>query len=278
MTLRDLGYRPYDGPRMPPSSTTWVMYRYGIRRALDSTLLKLLLGVAILPAFVIPLMARIVLTFARDGEFEFASYVSSALALQTWFFVGIAGLLVGSTAISEDLQARAFPFFFAKPLTPLQYLTGRVLAIATLVFALVFVPCAIVVVGFAGAAPVEMRAESAGYLLPVLAESLLVAVVVSTTSVALSATTRNRAITMSLWVVLWIVPKVIAAVVRLAVGSAWLDLTSIPGLLGIVGDALLQQSDPAMLPWHWGLLALVTYSIASVVFALSRLERAEVIA
>lgn len=278
MTLRDLGYRPYDGPRLPPSSSTWVMYRYGLRRAFDSLLLKVLLGLSLLPAFVIPLVARVSLMMAREGQFDFSTYVATALSLQTWFFVGLTGLLVGSTAIAEDLQAHAFPFFFAKPLTPAQYLLGRVLAVATLVFLLVFLPGTIVVLGFAGSAPVEMRAESAGFLLPVIAVSLLVAAVVATTSVALSATTRNRTITMSLWVVIWIVPKVIASVVRLATGSAWLDLTSLPGMLGIVGDALLGRSEGALLSWHWALLALVVYSASATVFALHRLERAEVVA
>lgn len=278
MTLRDLGYRPYDGPRLPPSSSTWVMYRYGLRRSLDSVLLKLLLGISILPAFVIPLIARVSLMMSREGQFDFSTYVSAALSLQTWFFVGLTGLLVGSTAVAEDLQARAFPFFFAKPLTPAQYLLGRVLAVATLVFALVFLPCTIVVLGFAGSAPAELRPESAGFILPVIAQSLLVSLVVATTSVALSATTRNRTITMSLWVVLWIVPKVIASVVRLATGTAWLDLTSLPGLLGIVADALVGRGEGATLSWQWALLALVTYSVGAVVFALHRLEKAEVVA
>jgi ABC-2 type transport system permease protein len=278
MTLRDLGYKPYDGPRLPPSSSTWVIYRYGIRRALDSTTLKLLLGVSIFPGLVAALIAFIALRFSGDiAEFELDSYISFLFGLQTWFFVGLASLLVGSTAIAEDLQAHAFPIFFAKPLTPIQYLVGRVLAIGTLLFTLSVTPGVILVFGFAATAPAGIRGESIGFILPVLAHAIIVASACACASVGLSATTRNRAITMSLFMVLWLVPGVVAKVVHLATGQAWLNLISIPNLLGVLGDALLKKDMTDQLAWYWALLALVVYAGAGLFFAQARLNRAEVV-
>ena len=41
MSVRDLGYRAYEGPRLPASHNTWVMIRHSLRRAWASWLVKL---------------------------------------------------------------------------------------------------------------------------------------------------------------------------------------------------------------------------------------------
>lgn len=276
MTLRDLGYRPYDGPRLPPSSSTWVMYRYGLRRAFSSTGVKLLMGLSIFPGLLIGIAASISVRMS-PATFEFEAFISSAFATQTWFFVGMASLLAGATCITEDLQAHAFPIFFAKPLTPSQYMLGRTLAVATLLLVLSLIPGLLVVLGFSGTAPAEIRAEAIGFALPVIAHSLLVSATCASVAVGLSATTRNRAITMSLFMVLWLVPGVVAKVVHAATGNAVLDLISVPNLLGILGDALLHKPATEALAWYWALLALIVYSTCGLVFAQFRLERAEVV-
>lgn len=277
MTLRDLGYRPYDGPRLPPSNSTWVMFRYGLSRALSPLGVKILLGLTIFPGLIFALGAFFAARFSPEN-FELEELIKWSFWVQTWFFVGLAGLLAGASAISEDLQARAFPIFFAKPLTPIQYLLGRVLAVAALLFFLALLPSFIFVVVFAGTAPAELRVDSIGFLLPVIAHSLVVATAVACTSVGLSATTRNRAITVSLFIVLWFVPAIVAKVVHVATGQAWLNLMSIPNLLGIVGDALLQKPDDDALPWYWAMLALLGYSLGGLAFAKTQLDRAEVVA
>lgn len=277
MTLRDLGYRPYQGPRLSPSTSTWVMFRYGLRRAFDSTLLKLLYAAAVLPMLGITGLAILQIRFAGPEDFEFEAFVSTALTVQTWFFVGTSALLAGSTAIAEDLQNKAFPFFFAKPLTPAQYLLGRVLAIVVVLLPLMLVPGAFVVLGFTAMAPSGIQGEAIGFILPVILHSILVAVVCASVSVGISATTKNRAITMSLWIVLWIVPKIVASIVRLASQQAWLDLTSVPAMLGVCSDALLHQSEPGDLGSHYAVAGLAAISVAALVFATHRLEKAEVV-
>jgi len=255
-----------------------VMFRYGLRRAFDSTLLKLLYAGSLLPMIVFTGVAAVAIRLSSPDEFEFNVFVSRLLTLQTWFFVGTSALLAGSTAISEDLQNKAFPFFFAKPLTPIQYLAGRVLAIAAVLVVPILVPAAFLVVGFTASAPREMQLESIGYLLPVIAQSILVAGVCASVSVGISAVSKNRAITMSLWIVLWIVPKIIAAIVRLASDKPWFELSSIPGMLGVVADALCRRHEEGDLGVPYAVLGLAVVTTGFLVFAINRLEKAEVVA
>lgn len=278
MTLRDLGYRPYQGPRLPPSNSTWVMYRYGLRRALDSMLAKLLIVASFLPALAMAAYTGFVLRLQPSDDFRLAPIVGQLLTFETWTFVGTLALLSGSTAIAEDLQNKAFPFFFAKPLTPIQYLLGRVAAIATLLAVPLVGPATLVVLGVSAVAPSEVQLESLAAIFPAIAQSVLVALVCASVSVGLSAITKNRAITMSLWVVLWIVPKIISSIVRLASEHAWLDLTSVPALLGIVVDSLLGEPESGDLHVGYAAAALASIVALALVYATNRLERAEVVA
>lgn len=278
MTLRDLGYRPYEGIRLPPSSSTWVMFRYGLRRAFDSTALKLLYATSLFLMLAVTAFASLAVRIGGAESFEFKDVVGVVLGLQTWFFVGTSALLAGSTAITEDLQNKAFPFFFAKPLTPIQYLAGRILAVASVLIVPILVPSVFVVLGFSAAAPREIQIESIALVLPAILQSILVALVCSSVSVGISASSKNRAITMSLWLVLWIVPKIVAAIVKAASDQPWLELTSIPAMLGVVSDALLRRTSEGNLETPYALAGLAVVTTAALVFATNRLERAEVVA
>lgn len=277
MTLRDLGYRPYEGPRNPPSAATWVMFRYGLRRATTPVAMKILLMLSPAPALVMAMASYFAHRFSEGGV-EDDAWLSGLLSFEVWLFTGLTGLLVGSTSVSEDLAAKAFPFYFAKPLDVSQYLLGRVLALSLLTFAQIFGGAAIFVLALAGAVPSAV-AESLGFLLPVFAEAALVGLVTSAVAIGVSSLSASRAVTMSLWVALWLVPSLVAKIVKVASDQAFLDAAAVPTLLHTVADALLRNTDVegARLPVGWALAALAAHAGLALLFAHRKLSRPEVV-
>ncbi|MDQ3035608.1 MAG: ABC transporter permease [Myxococcota bacterium] len=289
MTIRDLGYRPYDGPRLPPSNNTWVMLRQGMRRAWASWLVKL----AVFLSFGPPLIGIALVIAGRmllqQGDPEADPIQASAamrnlFSVQTWLFVSMITVGAGAPAIAEDLTFRGFQFYFAKPVTPAQYLAGRVLAVAICVFLVTFVPAFFLDLALVGTAPRALIAEQAGLLLPAFFYSLVLATVMGTTSVAVSSLSKSRALTMSAWIVAFIVPHVLASVVNeisVATGNEegwpWLFLGSFTGLLGNVADALFKVERDAALEWYYAAPILVALTVGSTWLAMYRLQRAEVI-
>src|SRR5690606_21513535 len=88
-----------------------------------------------------------------------ADWLRSLTGMQFWFFVTVLTLRSGAGVIAEDFTHKAYQFYFAKPVTPVQYLVGRASALAIYVFAVVFVPALLLAVVLAGFGPEDQVLE-----------------------------------------------------------------------------------------------------------------------
>ena len=284
MTIRDLGYRAYEGERLPPSHNTSVILAHGIRRAWGSWLIKLVVFFGWLPALLPMLFVGVRFWLSRQTGQQVdtvnnAQLVKSLCMWQMWICASIITCRAGAAAIAEDLTHKAFQFYFAKPLTVAQYYAGRVGAVAFFVFGMIAVPVVLLVLVLVGTAPPELRLESVGLLLPAILHAAVIAAVLSTASVGMSALSKSRALTMSAWLILLIVPHVIAGLVFLIGKWPWLYLASLPGLLGTIGDALFKiEADDTTLKWFHAAPVLIAIVVGAAAVARWRLQRAEVIA
>ncbi|HEY8428243.1 MAG TPA: hypothetical protein VIL20_07705, partial [Sandaracinaceae bacterium] len=215
MTVRDLGYRAYEGQLLPASHNTWVLLRYGLWRIWGSWINK-----AVVFCAGLPLMALAILAFARFRLIgrempdlpanadaisrwflspDAADWVRSLTGIQFWFFVTVLTLRSGANVIAEDFTNKAYQFYFAKPVTPVQYLVGRAAALALFVFAVVFVPALLLIVVLAGLGPEDQVLERLGLALAALLDGAIVAASCSLLAVAVSALSKSRALTMMAW-------------------------------------------------------------------------------
>ena len=294
MTVRDLGYRAYEGELNPPSQNFWVMVRHGMWRIWGSWLNRFVLIFFWLPAAVLIFMAWVRFTqvgpelppLPDDASGLGAWFMSppgvwlrTLTGIQFWFFATLVTIRSGAGVISSDLNNRAYQFYFAKPLTPIQYLTGRAGALAIWIFGLIFVPCAALALVFVGVGTEEARLERFGLLLPAFFDAAMIAITMSTLSVATSALSRSRALTLTAWSLLLFVPFILAFLIQGIANVDWAFVISIPGVLWSVGDALYKVSgDWEQLKWFHGAPILVVAVGAAVYGAIHRIGRAEVIA
>ncbi len=288
MSVRDLGYQPYEGARLPPSNNTWVMLRHGLSRAWGSWLVKTAAFLGWAP-FVVGcglwgFQWWAITQMAQQGvptEFEMMAggeFLQSLYGWYLWIFGLMITLGAGAGAISEDLAHRAFQFYFSKPVTAPQYLAGRVLAVAVWMFVLTFGPALLMVVAMVGMSTEEARLENLGLIIPALIHSGLIATVTSVASVAVSSFSKSRALTMSTWVLVFVVPYVLGSIVDEVGSWPWLKLLSLPALLGVVGDSLFKVGREDSLVWYHALPILTGVVVGGVSLCLYRLRRAEVVA
>ncbi len=284
MTVRDLGYRAYEGTRLPASHNTWVMIRHSLRRAWASWLVKLPVFFCLGTPIVLGIYYFVagVLMSRQTGEaFDAAPLVRTLVTTQMWLFLPFITLGAGAGAIAQDAVHRAFQFYFAKPVTPVQYLVGRVSAVAFYSALVVLIP-GLILIGLMvayGAPSDEVRLERAGYVLPFLLSTLIVSFVMASVSVGISSLSKSRALTMSSWILMLVVPHVIAGAISLIAHNDWVFLGSMAGLLDVLFDALFKSPKDASSHLEWWhaapLLALLTGG--SLWLAHWRLTRAEVI-
>lgn len=292
MTVRDLGYRAYEGELRPASQNTWVMVRHGLWRIWGSWVNKFVLFF-----FWIPLLIFIVLAFFRAGlgwgplDAEVGAdepvtwfraapqvWLRSLTGVQYWMFASIVTLRSGASVISEDLNNKAYQFYFAKPVTPIQYLAGRVGALAIWIFFIVFIPTMLLALFISAFSPAELRLEHASLVLPALLDAAVISAVMSVLAVATSALSKSRALTLTAWVLVLFVPFALAALVETIGDAEWAYLISVPGLLWALGDDVYKVARSwDQLSWFHAAPVLVLLTAACGYSALRRIERAEVV-
>ena len=286
MSVRDLGYRAYEGERLPASQNTWVMLRHSLSRAWSSWLVKIAVFLAVGPLLLVGAMYAFNIFVVAQAihvdptTIDAGKGVRQLFGWETWLFVLMVTLGAGAPAIAEDLQHKAFQFFFAKPVTAPQYLFGRIGATAIFAFGVTFVPALFLVLFevLVGAPTTDLKLERLALLLPSLLDAVLVSLVTSTIAVALSSLSKSRALTMSAWILLFFVPHVLAGLVSLLGHWDWLYLASVPGVLGILGDALFKQTgEHDAVKWFHAAPVAALFVGGAVWLALERLRRAEVI-
>jgi hypothetical protein len=294
MTVRDLGYRAYEGELLPASHNTWVLLRYGMWRIWGSWINKLVVFLAVLPS--LALMGLAGLRFAASGR-EMGEVPAEAPDMVRWFlspdptawirpltgaqilvFVAILTLRSGAGVIAEDFANKAYQFYFAKPVTDVQYLLGRVAALAVFIFAIVFVPVLFLVLVLAGLGPEDQVLERMGLVLAALVDSAIIAISCAVLSIAVSAISKSRGLTIAAWVAVLFVPLILAWLVEAITESEWMYLASLPGLLWALGDGIYKTDATwETIRWFHAGPILAILVAGGAYYALSRVRRAEVI-
>lgn len=287
VTIRDLGYRPYTGKRLPSSNSFLVLYRFALRKAWRSWLVKLSLFFGWGPLAVACVVWYVQLTIfanaevpagARPGVSDLGDMMHTLGAAQLWLFGTLIALGAGAGTIARDNAQRAFPFFFAKPVSPAQYIAGHVAAVFTWAFAMIYVPLMFFGAFVAATVNPELRFSAAGLLLAAIPYSVLVAGAIATTSVGLSSLSKSRAFTMTTWAIGFLVPTVAAWLIEELVEWPWLGLLSLPRLCEVLGNALFKvEASESIQPWHAAAM-LALWIVGSVAVALRRVRGAEVVA
>jgi hypothetical protein len=74
------------------------------------------------------------------GDFSLLNYVNQYFFMMARYFAIILAAVAGGPLIAEDRRARALPLYFARPITHLDYMLGKMLSVGTFVALLLFVP------------------------------------------------------------------------------------------------------------------------------------------
>jgi hypothetical protein len=265
-----------------------VMFRHGLSRAWESWLVKLAVIFGLFPALIHIAVVAIVAYMSRQGlalseeGLEIPDHIARMLTYQLWLFASAVTLGAGASTLTEDAAFKTFPFYFAKPVTPVHYLIGRIGAVSAICAMLFLAPTILLVLIGAGLESPERRLPTIQLLVNVFGYVLIAAPTLGIASVGVSAIGRSRALTMSAWILLFVVPHVIATLLDVFIDWPWLKLVSIPSLLDVLETALFVKPDPDVVPdgvrWYHAVIVLVSLCAASVTFTLNRLRRAEVIA
>ena len=254
-SIYDLGYRGYDGPRLGRGHAIRSLFShslrstYGLGRGTRAKLAPIFLSViASIPALAI--IAALVLA-ARLGEgvgdlLSEASPVRYDTIYSILSATGVLGLFCAAQApelFGRDQRHGILSLYFARALRRTDYTLARILGFVAAVFVLVMLPQVILFLGRVLLLPDIVAAFRADVtsVPPILAQSLLTALLYGGLAMVISAYTPRRAYAVAGIIALFVIPDVIATVVT-GLGSStigtWLTLISPNSILAGTNAAL----------------------------------------
>jgi hypothetical protein len=278
-TIRDRGYRRYDGAYRPEGARPWVIARRMFWLSLRPRVVKALVLFAFLPALIASVVVVVHAKLAVVAGTVDYVYDVQVKAYGALFFGFAMAMAAGGGAIADDARARAFPFYFARPTTRDQYLLGKLVPLAALVgLTTVAPPLLVAGVRLAYAAGGQEIASALFVLAKALALGLIEVALFALPQLACSALTPSRGAAQLAFAALFFLPSTLGAIFGHMSRSPWPSLLSIPALLESVGRAIygLSAEDRGLPPLV--ALAVITAIVAgSVLVTRRRLSQAEVV-
>ncbi|MCA9535965.1 MAG: hypothetical protein KC593_19900 [Myxococcales bacterium] len=282
MSIRDLGYRPYDGERHPAEKNTWVILRHSLGRAWRSWIIKLTLLFSWIPVMGFIVVSRFAtMAQAQVGDesgFDSKPWLDWLLHTQWLSAAFVIALASGAGAIAYDLNHNAFAYFFSKPVTAAQYLVGRMGAVVLLCLFVTLMP-----VGLFSAAMIALNTgdplDNVQALLRATGGAVIISVMMGVCSVGFSALNRSRAFTFSAWVLVFFVPWGLALLVQVVSEWPWLRLLAFPLLVSDLVDAICAQTEAEeIVRWYHSAPVALALVAGSIAIAYRRIRNVEVIA
>ena len=140
MPIHDQGYRRYGGTRAPHGRTWWVIARAGVMERLRERKFLGLLLFAWIPFFVRVVQMYLAANVPQAAFLEPTSQTFREYLDQQSIFVFFITIYVGSGLIANDRRANALQIYLSKPLTRVEYVTGKLVTLLIFLAAVTWVP------------------------------------------------------------------------------------------------------------------------------------------
>ena len=146
MPIHDQGYRRYGGRREPHGKRWWVIARAGILERLRERRFLALMLFAWAPFVVRTVQMYVTANFSQAAFLAPTSETFREFLDQQSFFIFLVTILVGSGLIANDRRANALQIYLSKPLTRVEYITGKLVVLLVFLTFVTWLPAILLLV------------------------------------------------------------------------------------------------------------------------------------
>jgi len=224
--IYDIGYRHYDGPRLGPGYATRALTLHSLRgvfglgRPARSKIIPFaLFTIMLLP----PVVSIAMMALAQQRGIPYSGFAVVMQAVVAIFLASQA-----PTVVAPDLRHRVLPLYLSRPISVVQYVAAKVIAMTAALFLLIAVPLTLT---YVGELVVDMPGPPAtGEYAGAVLMALVLAVLLSAFGLALASFTPRRGLGVASVIVVYL-----------------LSSASVPMLYG----ALHESGNESAAVWAW---------------------------
>lgn len=207
----DRGYKHYDGPRLGRRQAQRALVGYSIKRAMGikkswtSKVIPILLYIAVFTPVIISIGIRAFVPTAEVLDYsDFFGFV--------FLIEGVFAATVAPELLCSDRAERVLPLYFARTITRLDYLLGKLAAAAILMLTMSLVPAAILWLGrqLLDDKPLTAISNNIDDLGRLVIGGVLVSVYLGSVSLMISSFTGRKAIAVAVIILLFLVSTSLA--------------------------------------------------------------------
>ena len=278
MPIHDQGYRRYAGRRGPHGRRWWVIARAGMMERLRERRFLALLLFAWAPFVVRAVQLYVSANFAQAGFLAATPETFREFLDQQSIFVFIVTAYVGAGLIANDRRANALQIYLSKPLTRVEYVTGKLVTLAVFLVGVTFLPAILLLflqMMFAGSMTFILENL---FLIPAITLFSLIQVFVSAFAMlALSSLSKSRRFVAIMYAgIVFFTAAMYQALTAITGSRAWAWISP-EDTLDIVADSIFRIPNPPAMPLPAALLTVIVVIAASVVILERRVRGVEVV-
>jgi ABC-2 type transport system permease protein len=278
MPIHDQGYRRYEGKREPHGRTWWVIARAGVMERLRERKFLGLLLFASVPFFVRTVMLYLGSNVPQAAFLEATPQTFREFLDQQSIFVFFITIYVGAGLIANDKRANALQIYLSKPLTRVEYVTGKLTTLVIFLVAVTWVPGILLLVlqmMFAGNFTF-MRANL--FLFPAITVFSAILVLFSAFAMlALSSLSKSRRFVAIMYAGLIFFTAAMYQALRGITGSRAWAVISPEDVLDVVAAGIFRSTGTPSIPMWAALLDIAVVVLLSVWILERRVRGVEVV-
>jgi ABC-2 type transport system permease protein len=278
MPIHDQGYRRYGGRRDRRAQVWWVIARAGLLERLRERRMLGLLLVAWLPFLVRAVQMYVAANFRQASFLAPTTLMFREYLDQQNIFVFFITVFVGAGLIANDRRANALQIYLSKPLTRVEYVTGKLVVLVLLLAAVTWVPGILLLLlqtVFTGDTAF-LRANL--YLFPAITLFAAIQVFLSAFSMlALSSLSNSRRFVSIMYAGLVFFTGAFYQALRRMTGRSWAWLSP-QDTLDVIADAIFRIRRPPVIPVSAAFAAVVVLIALSIWILERRVRGVEVVA
>jgi ABC-2 type transport system permease protein len=220
--IYDLGYRPYEGRRLGRGYAVMSLFVYSLRAVfgLGRSWVAKLFSLGLAAIVLIPALIQLAIAAIAPEEFEFArfenyfGFVSIVLAL----FCAVTAPEV----IGRDQRHHTLALYFSRALSRTDYVVAKFGALFVALLIVLLTPQAVLLIGNAVATEqiVDYLRDNVGQIPPIIASSLLIAMMMGALSLAIACQTPRRAWATGAVIAYFVIATAIGSILRETISSA----------------------------------------------------------
>lgn len=278
MPIHDQGYRRYAGRRLPQGARWWVIARAGILERLRQRRLLGLLVFAWLPFLVRAVQMYVATNFQQASFLAPTADTFREFLDQQGFFIFFVTIFVGSGLLADDCRANALQIYLSKPLTRLEYVTGKLVTLVVFLAAVTWVPGMLLLLLQLMFTGNTTFVQANSFLFPAITVYAAAQVFASAFAMlALSSLSKNRRFVAVMYAGIVFFTEAMYQALRAITGSgawAWMSPRT---ALDIVGGAVFRVQERPPMPAAAAAAAVIGLVIISMLVLERRVRGVEVV-